>query len=1185
MNRIGLLGVAVASCCVLASAEKPGRAVPLREPTGRHWDGELVHWRVPERGEWRIVDGQGREIACQQYRHDLSPRTPLEGPGLYALVDLPADASLDWRIVEGKPSQAKRCVRVLKDESGTVLASDILEVRLAPSRRGHSGGRVPPPIQALRLPDGDWLGDGAITAPVKLENCSVEVLAGGPLFAEAEVRYTFEGDRRYTCRARVVAGQPVVHVTESFNLGKTSLLRLKLSPRPVPDACHGIYARLPGHLRAPAEKSLLGPYEGLLARLWAWRFYVSSKWDGSWFAAYHTEKPAPVCGVFPTFPQVWTRPGGAPHDSTWYKVGPEAIEVAREQHGSLVFQWPLTVGTRSYCLYLATKEHFDEGTPNGIAAAKRRYGETPLQRARDWVTTWPSDAEHPHLFFSKGDIPALRDSLKHFPVLARTYSGPSRSPGLLEDLTCYHLVSGDEEVLARVRGDDSVAELQVRLHHTGLLPELRLRVHEMLDGFGLCPVAPNNIMWLPDHLMFRVLSADVLLGSSALSTEQRRELCRLLAITAYQMESQEMVPPRECLYQLGTPNMPGPFYATLGLIGALLPDHPHAERWMKRSFEELRADIHRQSRPEGTWAESYMYQERTMRAFVPAAIALARKGLPDLMNDPRVWAVFRTQIASMAPVDPRNQVRNFPPIGDGTWYVGKPTIFPAAKGVAPYQPELAGELAWAWRQHKNSSGLLSPTWPYAWLLGDSSIPSRAPSLRSQVLPGAAAILRSRYATPTETFLHLRAADFAHSHFQSDQLSIHWHAKGAPLCLDWGYYGIGRHRPDNMHNRTVVKGAANDYSNGQIVRAEFLPRMDYIHVRDSSRNTRVRRLVFVRGDKPSDPEYVLMRDTLSGPGTWNLWTHASGIDIEVKGLGVVKSPRLTETAAELQQNWPQGDGLAELPEVKYLRTREVPDGSLSHKLAYLAHPLLPRSHDVTLKPFTVPLVKPEVRYRGTFGIDLTVRWFGKPSRVEMAADQWGCGYEANNLRKVHRGEHQKLLRLHLDSPGEILSVLHPQVHEGEPAAELEAWGDGGVKVARADGITHYVWLSSPDWGAKEAPSASQRFSAEPATAEAIALLVADRPDDSNEVAMFEGARFQASWLRMVSDEAGSVDVVVRDGKVEGHAQGPARRLTLECPAWKGEVSAEVNGKRAETSRDGRAVSFSIPKGDCTISVGP
>lgn len=1157
-----------------AGGEVAGLPIPLKEQAGRTWHGELVHWPIPGKGKWHIVDSEGRAVPCQQYGHDLAPRTPLEGPGLYALVDLPARATLDWRIVPGKPTDATARVRILKQDGGIVLASDALEVRLAPPQT-PTDGAAPSPIQAIRLPKGDWLGSGTIATTSKLESCTTEVLANGPLFAEAEVRYVFSGDRRYVCRVRVVAGQPVAHVTESYHLGSESWLRLKLRPKPSPDACHGIYRRFPGHLQAPAEKSLLGPYQGLLARLWPWRFYVSSRWDGSWFAAYHTEKPAPACGVFPTFPQVWTRPDGHPHDSTWYKVGPEAIEVSLDQDRVFVYQLPLTHGTRSYCLYLAPKQRFLDDQPNGIAQAKRQYGETPLQRAKDWILDWPSKAEHPHLFFGREDIPALRKSLKHFPTLEAHYSGPTRSPALLEDLTCYHLVSGSEKILSRILGDESMPKLAMRLHGAGLLPELRLRAHQMLDGFGLCPVAPNNIMWLPDHLMFRVLSADVLLGSPAMTEEQRRELRRLLAIIAYEMESPEMVPPRECRYQLGTANMPGPFYAVLGMIGALLSDHPHSRRWMARSLGELRADIHRQSLPEGTWAESYMYQERTMRAFVPAAVALARKGLPDLMNDARVWAVFRTQIASLGPVDPRNNVRSFPPIGDGTWYVGKPSIGAAIRGIAPHQPELAGELAWAWRQHGNTSGLLNPTYPYAWLLSDPAVAERTPKLRSQVLPGAAVILRSRYATPTETYLHLRAADFALSHFQSDQLSLHWHAKGAPLCLDWGYYGIGRHRPAEMHNRTVVKGAPNDYGNGQIVKTAFLPRMDYVHIRDSSRNVRVRRMLFVRGDSPTDPEYVLMRDSLSGPGRWNLWTHASGVDLLVKDVGRVKSPPLPRTAAELSRKWEEMDGVAALPEVTYLRGNVVPEGPLEHKLAYLAHPLLPRSHDVTLKPFVVLLAAPEVTYRGTFGVDLAVRWFAETDRVEMGADQWGCGYEANNLRKVHRGEHQKLLRLHLAAGGEVLSLLYSYLHEGEPKPQIEAWGKSGVKVARADGTTHYVWLSAPDWSKEGATPVARKLEVGPVSAEAEALLIVHRPDGAREVVMVAGTRCKLDQLSVQSDEVGSLNLLVRGNAVDVHAQGPARELALTLPGE--QPTIRVNGEEVAVKRTAETIRFSVPAG--------
>jgi len=1171
------LALCIGAACVVSGgcALGEGAAVSISEHIGHEWRAQLLHWPVPDAArQWALVDERGRPVACQRYDQAPLVKTPLNGAGLYALVDLPAGASVNWRMQPGAPTGAPR-VRVRREAEGIVLAGDRIEVRLAAETSRPDPAAVPGPVQALRLPGGKWFGKGRFAEAGKVQAIRGKVLAEGPLFAEAEVQYVWDkADRfrpwteakRYTCRVRVVAGQPVAHVTESFNLGDRPAIELALTGLPTPDKWNGQYVKAGDHT-VEIHTMDVPQAAGRVARIPFWTFYSDRRTRYSaWFAGWSSKGDVPVVGIFPAFPQVRRkRDINEKKRTAWMRLEP--LTVARDASGTIVFRHAVRYdGTAAYGLYVATKKDYLSQKPSGIAAAKRNYGETPLQRVKDWVLDWPDKTTYPRLFITPKVRARLKARMLATPALAKLASTRPAKINFLEDLTCYYLASGDEKAVKDLlyRGG-RITNPRVIQQGPGLLRQLRMRVRHMFEGPGLAQPGINNMMWIADHLLYRLITADAVLGSPAVSDDERREIRRLFAILAYQMARPEMVPDYGSGYQIGMPNFIAPYYGTLGLIGGLLSNHPHAKRWVDRCEKELLRNVRNQVKPDGAWFESYYYQERTMRGLVPAAVGLARAGLDRMLTDPAVLAAFRGQIAQLTPVDPRVQKRCYPPIGDGTYYTPKLNLFWAAGALAKTHPELAGQMIWAWKQHgKPTAWIFNARDPFSLILGDPTVPERPVSFGSHVFTGAAAILRSRYNTPTESYLHLRAANFALSHFQGDQLSLHWYAKGAPLCLDWGYYGIRRHRPAGMHNRTVVAGLRD--TSTKILKTVFAARADYVHTADHAR-TRVRRLLYVRGDRPDEPEYVFMRDSVSGKATWNLWTAASGIRMKLKDIDLGKEPA---TPADF--------------EALRAKVLAAESSRFDKSLAELRLPFLLKPHGATLPAFAVPVLERQVDYRGPFGVDLTVHWLTDVDTVEMGADQWGIGYGGpKNWFKVGRGEHQKLLRLHRKTAGDFLTVLYPRLRGKEPDATVEPWGPNGVKISRADGIAQRAWISAPKWWQDKSATPMVAFIRDQVRARAEALLLCDWPDGRKELLLFEGTRLSSGRLDIKSDKVGSVGLRVRTGSAAGFSRGPARRLSLSLAQGEGAATVTVGGKAVPVRRDDGAVVFDVPEGACSFQV--
>lgn len=72
------------------------------------------------------------------------------------------------------------------------------------------------PLTALKLVSDRWIGGSKLKSK-KLKNCEATLLAEGPVFAEVESRYTFADGTLWKIVFRIVAGEPVVLIRESFD--------------------------------------------------------------------------------------------------------------------------------------------------------------------------------------------------------------------------------------------------------------------------------------------------------------------------------------------------------------------------------------------------------------------------------------------------------------------------------------------------------------------------------------------------------------------------------------------------------------------------------------------------------------------------------------------------------------------------------------------------------------------------------------------------------------------------------------------------------------------------------------------------------------------------------------------------------------------------------------------------------
>ena len=257
---------------------------------------------------------------------------------------------------------------------------------------------------------------------------------------------------------------------------------------------------------------------------------------------------------------------------------------------------------------------------------------------------------------------------------------------------------------------------------------------------------------------------------------------RDLAVLAYVFSNPNYWPGPKYKWAIGNPNFHTDMYSIPLRIGLVMPDHPHAKRWLQAGVEETRGNLERDSFPGGAWKESLSYASFFFHV-VENARRLRDAGAAQPFKE---WPRFKevaTYLAAMhTPVDPRYGSRQKAPIGD--------------TGPGHYVKEL-GAMADVYRGLDDKFAGELARFPEKW---DGAL-----DLSSREFYGFGAMLRGHaYDDRHESFVTVKAGP-ARNHFQGDELSFCFASLGAPLALDYACHYSPRPWSAAIHNRPDMNG--------------------------------------------------------------------------------------------------------------------------------------------------------------------------------------------------------------------------------------------------------------------------------------------------------------------------------------------------------------------------------------------
>ena len=363
-----------------------------------HWPRTLLTY--PVRFEAKVQPGQLRlrdVVTGKAVPFQLSAVKLTGGALTFAEVnffsDLPSGGKRQFELsagaLEAVPSETK-----LVTESGSyVLDAGRLKVRVPASILAPTAGqRVPGPIMALQR-DAAWIGESSISSSKHaVKSVTTEIVENGPLFIKARVAYEFDGGGRYVATVRAVSGYDFVEFFEEMQglaredavfatnswTGYHPNRRGKIPlGKPQVNTFRGEDPAFDGPTR------IEDPTKELLVRM---EITPANGGGGRQEVGFADDGAGRELGLFMQDVGKW--------DDREYAIWVShdtLLPVFRYADKLLHWDWPLISGTRATGVaYYAPEE-----TERSLNYFRNLYGDSHLDKVKDWVLEYPSSTRRP----------------------------------------------------------------------------------------------------------------------------------------------------------------------------------------------------------------------------------------------------------------------------------------------------------------------------------------------------------------------------------------------------------------------------------------------------------------------------------------------------------------------------------------------------------------------------------------------------------------------------------------------------------------------------------------------------------------------------------------------------------------------------------------------------------------------
>lgn len=885
--------------CVLAAARAAAAGdIEIREHLDHEWTNELLFFPLP-----RHCAGAASVVLTDRDGRTTNGQVTDDGRVAF-LVDLPAGSRASWTVAPGSTDSAEDLqwdvtptrIRVWNNLVG-------FEVPTA------TGAFAEGPLAAVRLRSGAWAGKSRLATAQTIRAYSAEITASGPVYSEVECSYTFESGAAWRLRFRIISGEPVIEIDESFDLADGSVWEFVLSENFNPTAFtfRNTMLKHPGRKHNATTvimRDRTQPATPLILHAWLpwWRadavtFFGAFEADDGIDYVYDFDGDGPVkatplqVGIEGAgqlerpmdletmdLPLTTQQHRGDDRDvffaaagraSRWAEAGKrdgpgKGVPIRTQPDGEVVLRAQLEGPGRSWIFGTSTVENTVRPNPEMAEpqAYYLKYCVTPLAEVNDMVLEWETDRDHaewPRIFLRNDEIAPIAEL---YPDNLDWGSGRKK-------LYWQFLTAPTPELRQHMR-EQALGSLAHAVQNF-------TQGHSWRGHIGPSPT--KGTVHYCDRLKYLMFELDIAFGQELFTPKETARIRAQLAFLAYRIASPDY-------YDLGrdyraNPNMTTLRHTAVGMLGCMLRRHPLSQQWYDIGWLEIDRQLDEFSGPNGGWIECPHYQT-LMHSMILFLAAAQREGISEDIYDPRLLRSIMFLAKIHTPRDHSfHMLRHMPAVGDTPRYALTMITSMMAKIHRDRTPDAANALQWVWKEsgspHVMSIGGDAITNHFPEFLVAHFEPTGPPDWTSEHFPVGGAVLRSGFPSDRETHMHFYAG-LIWSHYSTDNGSFILYGKGQPLVMDWGYKGV---MPAWWHSK-MERGNL-----GYIQEFETFPAMDYL--RYQSREWQ-RQVLFVKRSDPMAPNYFVLRDVVDGSGSegWNLWLYSDKVpkisDGVVQALG-------------------------------------------------------------------------------------------------------------------------------------------------------------------------------------------------------------------------------------------------------------------------------------------------------------
>jgi hypothetical protein len=854
----GRLGIGLV--CLGAFAWEAAGAVDapfvLRDELNRTWSRECVTFPLTKAQAKQaqagrpLMDADGKSLPYQVLPGaDGAKRLAFQ-------ADLAPMASRAFGFAAKGKADSATDLTVEETADAVMIGNGKTGIRLAKALAGGNG-----PIAGVKLNSGKWVGGSRLVSDVPVVAYTVQITARGPVMAEAVCKLTLGGNGSWESRYRVFANEPVVLVDEISAVDSNAVFSLMLSDR---FNAESLFFRSGD---APYGKNMTWKIEKGLVFDWEpWLRWHASVRRGSTFSVFNDQEND-LLTVAAREAGAWVDP-----QVPFEKQAIPALKVVKDDAGvhadlPLKFgqrKWMLGAFDRDACLAIMKEPKTEVASPIPYRYLIK-YGHFPLDLVKDYILRWPTKLEHPRLLMTKKDVERFKASVTNLAPYQKQADQFNANPTTINDSRM------DEALPVFLATQD--AKLGEKLV-TFTIDTLQHMTEYLIDQNEGLPfgAAPHH----QQAIATAIGVADVIYNSPQATPEQRDRIRALAAFLGYTTARPEYWSTARRF--AANPNMTSSVNGYQATIAAFISDHPCAKGWSREGLTALKDQLDTWSDEKGGWLEAPHYAMVAYDQILAVLVMAYNAGFNDwLYSDPKVKTVMRWFAQIDTPPDSRiGGFRHRPPVGNT--YMNEPN---GEFGLLAYlfkdkDPQFSAEMQWQYKQNNmygtaGIGGFFPAFAGYRKLLTDPTLPESTPAYGSVSFPKTGLVLRDKYPSNRETYLHMIVGD-NHAHYDDDSGSIVLYGKGRILADEFGYYG---YIPQDDHSMVEAPAAGH----GLMRLRDFVttPRFDYVA---GVKEGWTRQIAMVKGASPDDPCYFVFNDSLAsaGPATWRLWLTAQEVKL-------------------------------------------------------------------------------------------------------------------------------------------------------------------------------------------------------------------------------------------------------------------------------------------------------------------